>query len=88
MTITLTHSTTQALPPSVTAYRIDDGHANPQAAWKKQGSPVYPTVAQLAELDAASKVTAAEQIAVRRLDATRSVLSFHMPPFSVLQLVV
>ena len=37
-------------PATVTAFRIDAQHANPQAAWQKQGSPSYPTAAQLAEL--------------------------------------
>eukprot|EP00966_Prymnesium_polylepis_P209596 4855164-Prymnesium_polylepis.2 len=90
ITITLTHTPAQAaaLPAAVIAYRIDDAHSNPQAAWKKQGSPTYPTAAQLSELDAASQVPPAEAILVRRLSATRSALSFLMPPYSVLKVTL
>ncbi len=43
-------------PLSTTArlWRVDDNNANPRAAWVAQGSPVYPTPAQHAVIDAAS----------------------------------
>jgi xylan 1,4-beta-xylosidase len=90
VTLTLTHTAAEGaeLPSEVDAYRIDDAHANPQAAWKAMGSPVYPTPAQLEALDLASKVTADSRVAVRRLSPTSSSLSFDMPPYSVLHLTL
>lgn len=38
--------------------RIDESHSNPKAAYLRMGSPVYPTEAQLEELEAASAVVA------------------------------
>ena len=42
--------------------------------------------AKSAELDAASKVAPAEQLALRKLSATRSAISFALPAYSVLHL--
>ena len=39
---------------SGTLERIDETHANPQAAWIKMGSPTYPTPQQIAIMDHAS----------------------------------
>ena len=88
-TLTLPHPhQAAALPATVTAYRIDAEHANPQAAWQAQGSPTYPTPKQLAELDKASEVNPAEAIMVRKLSDTRSTITFAMPPYSALHLTL
>lgn len=42
---------------SVSIERIDDAHANPEAAWCAMGSPEYPTAAQVTSLVAASEVS-------------------------------
>ena len=90
VTITLAHTAEQAmtLPASLTAYRIDEAHTNPLAAWRAQGSPVYPTKGQLSALDTASEVVPAESIQLVRLGNTRSSLTFYMPPYSVLKLSI
>jgi xylan 1,4-beta-xylosidase len=43
-------------PGSIWLERIDEGHANPKAAWDRMGSPTYPSAAQIAELHAASEL--------------------------------
>jgi xylan 1,4-beta-xylosidase len=42
----------------LTHYRIDDGHSNAYAAWKRMGSPIAPNADQYTELQAASQLTA------------------------------
>ena len=41
---------------SVTEYRVDKTHSNSYEAWKKMGSPVQPTAAQITELEKAGKL--------------------------------
>jgi xylan 1,4-beta-xylosidase len=42
--------------PTLTHYRIDQGHSNSYEAWKKMGSPQPPSTAQYAELERASRL--------------------------------
>ncbi|MBB6146211.1 xylan 1,4-beta-xylosidase [Silvibacterium bohemicum] len=42
--------------PKVTIRRVDAEHGDTLAAWKKMGSPKYPTTAQIAELKRASEI--------------------------------
>lgn len=47
----------ESTPPStIWATRIDEQHANPQAAWKAMGSPAKPSAAQLQALHVASEL--------------------------------
>src|SRR5262249_9564522 len=41
----------------VTHFRIDDGHSNAYAAWKRMGSPIAPNADQYKELQAVSRLT-------------------------------
>jgi xylan 1,4-beta-xylosidase len=41
-------------------YRIDEGHSNAFAAWKRMGSPQMPTPVQYAELEAAGQLALLE----------------------------
>ena len=43
-----------SLPSAIWSTRIDEQHANPQAAWKAMGSPAQPSPSQLQALHAAS----------------------------------
>ena len=45
----------------LTQYRIDDGHSNAHAAWKRMGSPIAPSREQYDALEAASRLTALEE---------------------------
>ena len=46
------------IPTRVTIARIDNEHANPEAAWKAMGSPEYPSATQIAALTSASQTVA------------------------------
>jgi xylan 1,4-beta-xylosidase len=65
---------------SMTSYRVDEGNANPRAAWILQGSPIPPSPDQLKALIAASQVN------VTKLPAPAS--TFTIPPYGLLVLEV
>jgi xylan 1,4-beta-xylosidase len=46
-------------------WRVDASHGDTLAAWKKMGSPAYPTQEQIEDLRKASEVGAPEEVAVR-----------------------
>ncbi|MBI4626059.1 MAG: hypothetical protein HY736_22915 [Verrucomicrobia bacterium] len=46
----------EAAQPRVTHYRVDERHSNAYALWKTLGSPVAPSRAQYAQLEAASRL--------------------------------
>ena len=66
---------------SAVAYRIDEGHANPRAAWVAMGSPPHPTADQTAALLEASTVAATK--VTPQPDGSFSVV---MPPNSAVLL--
>lgn len=43
-------------PTEVSLSTIDDNHVNPLAEWRKMGSPMYPTSAQIAQMQKAAEV--------------------------------
>jgi xylan 1,4-beta-xylosidase len=47
----------------VTHYRVDDGHSNAYASWRRMGAPIAPNAAQYAELLKASELTALGDVA-------------------------
>jgi xylan 1,4-beta-xylosidase len=49
-------------------YRIDQDHSNSYAAWKRMGSPLHPTAAQVAELQKASELAQVEATTVATQD--------------------
>ena len=65
-----------AAPTKAMEYRIDEGHANPLAAWQAMGSPDEPTQDQLDKLVAASVVKPAE------LEVADGAITLTMPPNS------
>ena len=56
VTINIVHDNNDTVPSTLWATRIDDEHANPQAAWRKMGSPPQPSAAQLQKLHEASEL--------------------------------
>ena len=72
-----------SLPAPSVAYVsiIDSMHANPRGLWESWGSPMYPTSAQLAQLDAASQLVGE---AVPLVSVSPSVISFtiHLEPYA------
>ncbi len=60
---------------------IDEQHANPKAKWIAQGSPVYPTAAQVAELMEASRLRT-EPVELKQ-KAGEWVIEWDAPPHSV-----
>jgi xylan 1,4-beta-xylosidase len=54
-------------------YRIDQDHSNSYAAWKRMGSPLHPTAAQVAELQKASELAQVEATTVATQDGAAMV---------------
>lgn len=73
-------------PQSVSLHRVDDAHANPKQAWIDLGSPMYPTSAQLAQLEQASRPGIQEV----HLEAAEggSTLKFSLPPHGVASVTI
>jgi xylan 1,4-beta-xylosidase len=67
--------------------RIDDKHANPKAAWEAMGRPSYPTRAQIQNMSAASELVE-EAVEVTRVDAETSAVSFELPPWSAVRVLL
>jgi xylan 1,4-beta-xylosidase len=60
-------------------YRIDDGHSNAYAQWKRQGSPIAPTAEQYAELLAAAPLAALDGPTTLAVEDGRATLRFALP---------
>jgi xylan 1,4-beta-xylosidase len=58
--------------------RVDAQHGDTLDAWKKMGSPAYPTVSQVTELRKASEIGPPEAIAIRNHQLTLA-----MPPMGL-----
>ncbi len=63
----------------VTHFRIDDGHSNAYAAWKRMGAPIAPNADQYKELQAASRLTALEAPATVKIQSGKASLAFALP---------
>jgi xylan 1,4-beta-xylosidase len=63
----------------VTHFRIDDGHSNAYAAWKRMGAPIAPNTDQYKELQAASRLTALEAPATVKIQSGKASLAFALP---------
>ncbi len=64
---------------SISMALIDSGHTNPCGCWEAQGKPVYPTKAQLAEIEAASQLVW-QEIPV---NGTENTVTLELEPESV-----
>lgn len=74
--------TLEGLPegrPTLTHWRIDQGHSNAYARWLEMGSPQPPSPAQAAELEAAGGLEALLPTAPVTVIAGRVVLPFRLP---------
>ena len=79
VSIELLHAAAAIVPSLASMRRIDGSHANAFSLWEADmGQPLYPTDAQLRQLHEASELRV-EQVAVTRVSATRSAISFAMP---------
>jgi len=89
VTLTVKHAAlpASALPATVTAFRIDDTHANPQALWDSWGAPQYVTKVQVASLDAASQVVP-EVLPLARVSDTESTVTLLLPSYSAVHIVM
>ena len=65
--------------------RIDDNTTTPLGTWVQQGSPGYPTPAQLDALHAASKPSDA-WVALQPTGPSTARLTFEVPPYGVVHL--
>lgn len=74
----------------VTGWRVDGQHANSYTAWLAMGSPAAPTKAQVSQLEAASKLAVASDIApmIPASDGGQVSLSLTLPLQGVVLLVV
>jgi xylan 1,4-beta-xylosidase len=63
----------------LTHYRIDEGHSNAYALWKRMGSPIAPNAEQYAQLLAASRLTPMESPATLRVEKGQASLRFDLP---------
>jgi xylan 1,4-beta-xylosidase len=63
----------------VTHYRIDEGHSNAYAQWKRQGSPIAPSAEQYAELLASAQLATMEGPATVAVEKGAAVLRFPLP---------
>ena len=89
VTLTVKHAAlpAAAMPSTVTAFRIDATHANPQALWNSWGSPQYVTKAQVDSLDAASQVVP-EKLPLTRVSDTESTVMLVLPSYSAVHIVM
>jgi xylan 1,4-beta-xylosidase len=63
----------------LTHYRIDEGHSNAYALWKRMGSPIAPNEEQYAQLEAAGKLARMESPATLNVDKGQATLPFALP---------
>ncbi len=70
-------------------WRVDEGHSNVLALWKKMGEPRWPTASQLAELHRGDSLQAFEEPRETSVDSRGEVvLKFNLPMPSVSFIVV
>jgi xylan 1,4-beta-xylosidase len=72
------------LPAEVTVallhhYRIDNGHSNAFAIWKKMGSPQMPTPIQYVELEAAGQLALLQSPSWLRIAGGAADIKFELP---------
>jgi xylan 1,4-beta-xylosidase len=72
----------------LTHYRIDEGHSNAYALWKRMGSPIAPTSEQYAQLLAASQLARMETPATLRIEKGQAALRFALPRQAVSLIVL
>jgi xylan 1,4-beta-xylosidase len=60
-------------------FRIDEGHSNAYAAWKRMGSPIAPNADQYKELLAASLLARLDAPATVRVEKGQAALRFALP---------
>jgi xylan 1,4-beta-xylosidase len=63
----------------LTHYRIDEGHSNAYALWKRMGSPIAPNAEQYAQLLAAGQLARLEAPATLRVEKGQAALRFALP---------
>jgi xylan 1,4-beta-xylosidase len=63
----------------VAHFRIDDGHSNAYAAWKRMGAPIAPNADQYKELQTASQLAALEAPGTVRVQSGKASLRFALP---------
>jgi xylan 1,4-beta-xylosidase len=63
----------------LTQYRIDEGHSNAYALWKRMGSPIAPNAEQYAQLLAASQLALMEPPATLRVEKGQASLRLALP---------
>jgi len=63
----------------LTHYRIDEGHSNAYALWKRMGAPIAPNAEQYAQLLAASRLAQMEAPATLRVEQGQASLRFVLP---------
>jgi len=83
----------QGLPGDVreaklTHYRIDEGHGNAYASWKRMGSPIAPTRPQYEELQAASRLALLDEPRIVSVAAGSLTLPFTLPRQAVSLVVI
>jgi xylan 1,4-beta-xylosidase len=71
-----------------TQYSIDDTHSNAYAEWKRLGSPIAPTRAQYAQLEAAGKLGRVEAPPTIRVDRGTAALTFALSRQAVSLLII
>jgi xylan 1,4-beta-xylosidase len=69
-------------------FRIDEGHSNSYAAWKRMGSPIAPNAQQYAELEAAGQLAPMESVPAVRVEGGAARLSLVLPRQAVSLLVL
>ena len=72
----------------VTEFRIDEGHSNSFAAWKKMGSPQKPSAEQYAELERAGKLAQAGEVKVVKVDGDKVTVNVGLARQAVVLLVL
>jgi xylan 1,4-beta-xylosidase len=60
-------------------FRVDEGHSNAYAAWKRMGSPIAPNADQYRELLAASQLARLDAPATVRVEKGQAALRFALP---------
>merc|ERR1712087_778363 len=68
--------------------RVDESHSNPKARWKAMGSPKYMSESQIKDLRSASELSPEETVSVRWLNTETSEVSFDLPAFSVVRVLI
>jgi xylan 1,4-beta-xylosidase len=72
----------------LTHYRVDDRHGNAYAEWKRLGSPIAPTRAQYAQLEAAGRLARFDAPATAPVAGGEAALAFALPRQGVSLLVL